>query len=85
MSALMDSSHKLWILLDASSDQKECGEDFVLRQRIQHLRRVARMRTVIEGQRDLAARGISKKENAGMASLQVLVHGAKEQREHLES
>ena len=55
VSVLMDLSHKIWMPLNLVSDQEECGADVVLRQRIQHLRRVARVRTVVEGQRDLAA------------------------------
>lgn len=85
MSALVDLSHKIWILFYALSDQEESSADTVLRQHIQHLGRVARVRTVVEGQRDRGTGRVTKKENAGMASLQVLIHGAKEWREHLES
>ena len=85
MSALVDLIHKMRMSLDALSDQKERGADIVLCQNVQHLRRVARMRAIVEGQCDLTAGGIPKKENAGMASLQVLVNGTKEWCEHLES
>ena len=85
MPALVNPFHKMRMSLNALPDQKERGVDTVLCQHVQHLGRVARMRAIVKGQGDLAAGGIPKKENAGMASLQVLVHGAKERREHLES
>lgn len=61
MSALVEPSHKIWMPLDFVSDQKERGADFMLRQRLQHPRRVARMRTVVEGEGDLGEGGGSVK------------------------
>ena len=52
MSAFMDLSHQLWILLNALSNQKECCADFVFCQSVQHLRCIAWMRTVVKGQGD---------------------------------
>ena len=54
MSALVDLRDQMRILLGMLSDQKERSVDVVLRQHLQYLRRVLRVRTVIEGQRDLA-------------------------------
>ena len=59
MSARVDSSHEVLILFNILPDQKECRADFVLRQHIQYLRRVTRMRTIVEGEGDLAAGSMS--------------------------
>ena len=49
MSALVDLFHKLWVTLNTLPDQEERRMDVVLCQHVQHLRRVARVRTVVEG------------------------------------
>jgi hypothetical protein len=58
MSALMDLPNKMWMPLDILPDQKERCADVMLCKYIQYLRRVAWVRTVVEGQRDLAAGGV---------------------------
>jgi hypothetical protein len=57
MSVLVDLLHNLRIVLDAAADQKEGRSDVMPCQNIQYLRRVARMRAIVKGQRDLAAGG----------------------------
>ena len=42
----------------------------MLCQHIQNLWRVARMRTIVEGEGDLGARSVAVKENCGMTALQ---------------
>jgi hypothetical protein len=70
MSALMDLSHKVWMPFNFMSDQKESRADIMLCQYIHHLRRVARMWTIVEGQCDLRACSVAVEKNSGMASLQ---------------
>lgn len=82
MSTVMDLLHEMWISLNAFSDQKERGTDVMLRQYVQHLGCVARMRSIVEGQCDLRAGGIPIKQDAGAASLQVPIYGADEGCEH---
>lgn len=79
MPASVDSLDETLILFNIFPDQKECRADFVLCQHIQYLRRVARVRTIVEGERDLAAGGVSAPQNIGVAGLHPCV-GAEEVR-----
>ena len=58
MPTLVDPLYELWITFDALPDQKKCRMDAVRCKYLQHLRRISRMRTVVEGQRDRAARTV---------------------------
>lgn len=61
MTALMNFFYEPGIILRILADEKERRTDTVLCEHIQYLRRVAQMRTVVEGQRDLAARLVTMK------------------------
>lgn len=69
MSARVDSLHETLIAFNIFPDQKECRADFVLCQHIQHAWRVARMRTVVEGERDLSAGWVAVPQDVGVAGL----------------
>src|SRR5690606_34823270 len=55
VSLCMDSLHEMLVLFNLAPDQEKRGADIVLCQRLQHSRRVARVRTVVEGEGELAA------------------------------
>lgn len=69
MPARVDSLHETLILFDIFPDQKECRTDLVFCQHIQHAWRVARMRTVVEGEGDLAARRVAAPQDVEVAGL----------------
>ncbi len=82
MPARMDSLDEALILFNIFPDQKERRADFVLCQHIQHLRRVARMRTIVEGEGDLAAGGVSAPQDVGVAGLHPCVNAEEVRGEH---
>lgn len=77
--ASVDSLNEALIFFNILPDQKKCRADFVLRQHIQHFWCVARMRTVVEGERDLAAGWVTAPQDVGVAGLHPCV-GAEEVR-----
>lgn len=84
MSVLVDLLHKIWILLHILPDQKERGADLVLCQHLQYLRRVLRVRTIVEGQRDLAAGTISLPQDGGIFFLLSAIEAEAKRVSHLE-
>ena len=54
VSALMDLLYKVRVLLGIFPDQKEGSTDIVFCQRLKHLRCIFGVRTIVEGQGDLA-------------------------------
>ena len=66
MSALVDLPDQMRISLHIFPHQKERGADLVLCQRLQHLRRVLWVRTIVEGQRDLPAGTVSLPQDGGI-------------------
>jgi len=58
MSLLVNLPHKIQVPFQTLSDQEKSCLNFILRQNFENSWRVAQMRTVIEGQRDLAVRWI---------------------------
>ena len=69
MSALVDLLHKMWILLDVFSNQKECCVDIMYRQYIQNLGRIFGVWTIVKGKCDRAAGCIPTPEYGGVADL----------------
>ena len=66
---LVDLPHDVWMALHNPPDQKECGAHLVPRQCFQHARRIGWVRTVVERQRDLAARPVSMPKNGRITRL----------------
>lgn len=77
VSLRVDLLHKMAILSNLVTDQEERRADIVLCQHIQYSRRVARMRTVVEGESELAAGRIAAPERIGMAGLHPIVEAKK--------
>ena len=59
VSVLVDLSYKMRITLRLLPDQKERRIDIMFRQNLQHTRRIARMRPIVERQGDLAPGAIA--------------------------
>ena len=69
MSALVDLLHKMRILLNLFSYQKECCADIMYRQYIQNLGRIFGVWTIVKGKSDRAVGCIPAPEHAWMADL----------------
>lgn len=69
MPASVDSLYEILIAFNIFPDQKECRVNVMLRQHIQHARRIARVRTVIECQGDLVAGWVAAPQDVGVAGL----------------
>ncbi len=82
MSLRVDSLHQMLILFNLAPDQEKRRADFVLCQHVQHPRRVARMRTIVEGEGDLAARWVAAPERIGVAGLHPCVEAEEQRGEH---
>lgn len=84
MSVLVDLPDQLRISLHMFSYQKERSADFVPCQRLQHLRGVFRVWTIVEGQRDLAAETVSLPQDGGISFLLGAIEAETKGVSHLE-
>jgi hypothetical protein len=67
--AFVNFTYKVRDAFHIPADQKKRGADTMVRKHIQHTRRIARMRTVVEGQRDRSARFVPMPKRGWVAFL----------------
>lgn len=67
--ALVDLPHQWFGVLNILSDEEKRRANIMLCQHLQHPRRIARMRAVVEGERDLAAGWVTTPKYFEMAQL----------------